>query len=126
LTDSKYSPGKSGLILNLIFLFASILAVFYLFEPNTSFFLILIIYLVFSASFTVLLYICKVWLIKVYSSEDIERRSNIRPALTLFSALVLLFFLILFFIPNLWLIFMCGVVTGLSLSELAIYFRYKK
>lgn len=125
LTNAKYSPGKAGLILNIIFLLASLLAVFYFFKPNIQFILILTIYCAFSAIFTILLYIGKVWLIKVYLLKNSERYSS-RPALLLFLVLLILSFIILFLIPNLWLIFMCGVVAGLSLSELAIYFRYKK
>lgn len=124
LTSTRYSPSRGSMILSLIFLLASLLAIFSFFEMSISFIIFLAVYCTFSAIFTILLYICKIWLMNLYFSEN-AKRISVRPILIIYFTLLFSSLMILFLIPNLWLSFICGLVTGSSLSELIAYYLNK-
>lgn len=111
-----------GLMVNLIFLILSILAVFWFFEPTLAFLMILGIYFLVSALFTVLFYYVKAWLRRTYFSDSMEKSA--KPALLIFLFLIILNFIVLFLLPSLWLVVISGMVAGLSISEMLI--RYKE
>jgi len=122
MKSKRSQPFKDfGLTMNFIFLILSILAVFWFFEPTWEFLIILGIYLLASTLFTTLFYLVKARLQRKYLSESMEKSA--RPALLFFLFLIILNFAVLFLFPNLWLIIICGMVAGLSISEILI--RYK-
>lgn len=131
--ETVYSYGKFRLLFNILILISSTLVLFILFVWSLDY-LIILTYIISTLVSLLCFYYLKLVLLKHLSSNTMEHtevrepvgRSKGRQALLLFVVLLLLLatpIIILFLIPGLWLTILNGIVSGVSISELILYFR---
>jgi hypothetical protein len=128
-----YSYGKFRLLFDILILISSTLVLFILFVWSWDY-LIILTYIISTLVSFLCFYYLKLVLLKNLSSNTMEHtevhepvgRSKGRQTLLLFVVLLSLLatpIIILFLIPGLWLIILNGIVSGVSISELILYFR---